>query len=384
MASVGGAQELDDFGLPIRKYVSPKEGKQDERKDKPIKEAGNSSNSTTKEPEKPSEVPNNKSGSETVESKVKETTDTSLKPTQQTTKSSRTSATNSDDDDDFQDAPSTPLPEPKPQAESQNLDEAKTPVPTQLEFKNETSTPTPTPKDNPRNISESYENEELPKTSKRKNTLSKDVQAISGPSIKQVEASKHADEAQKTSHADHTRNTSVASTNQDVSEFSHQHLTAHGEEKKDDEDEGWQAMPAYAPYDIYDDDNRLVAKEHNPEDDDNYGYGTLGGAGKGYTRVLDDEDAESQTSMDDNTRYLFKDPKSTSMADMDEEQRDAVSQLQATKDLLTEGQRIAYVGITRLELSEMVKEAESIEQLRKIKKEVQMAAEALKMWSRRL
>ncbi len=119
-------------------------------------------------------------------------------------------------------------------------------------------------------------------------------------------------------------------------------------------------MPAYAPYDIYDDDNKLIAKEHDESGDEKYGYAGLGGAGKGYTRVLLDDDAESATSMDDNTKYLFKGGQTTSAIEEDETQRDAVSQLQATKDLLTEGQRIAYVGLTRLELSAMVKEAESL------------------------
>ncbi|KAI1417124.1 DUF726-domain-containing protein [Hypoxylon sp. FL1857] len=379
MAPVGGAQEVDDFGLPIRKYINPKETERDNGESGSINGTKGDTNNTTKEPEKPPEQPKNEPDSEPVKAARKDTVEASLKPPKQTTKSDTASATNSDDDD-FQDAPSTPVPEPALKPEPQDADEAKTPIPTQSESKKETDPPNVEPKES----SDSYENMQLPQNPKRKSVSGKDVQAISGPTIKQVEASKHADEAKKAPRVDHSRDTSLASTNHDISEFSHQQLTAHHEEKKEDEDDGWQAMPAYAPYDIYDDDNKLVAKEHNPDEDDNYGYGGLGGAGKGYTRVFDDEDAESETSMDDNTRYLFKDPKSTSMTEMDDEQRDAVSQLQATKDLLTEGQRIAYVGVTRLELSEMIKEAESIEQLKKIKKDVQMAAEAMKMWSQKI
>ncbi|KAI0882862.1 DUF726-domain-containing protein [Annulohypoxylon maeteangense] len=426
MAPVGGVQELDDFGLPIRKYVSPKEGEQDDGKTTSINKTNGTakdSGTPTKETEKLSESSqssNHVSKSEIVKGSEKEEVNVKLKPR---TKSNGTSAANSDDED-FQDAPSTPQPElesePKPQPKTepepesipepksgpntqpgpqivQDVDEAKTPLPTQSEFKKETieakevvetkeaKETTPPSKEDKKEGSDSYENVDLPQpTSKRKNTLSKDVQAISGPSIKQIEAKKHADEATKASHVAHSRDVSLASTNHDVSEFSHQQLTGHHEEKKDDDDDEWQAMPAYAPYDIYDDDNKLIAKEHNPDEDDNYGYGSLGGAGRGYTRVLDDEDAESETSMDDNTRYLFKDLKSTSMTEMDEEQRDAVSQLQATKDLLTEGQRIAYVGVTRLELSEMIKEAENLNSSKRIKKDVQMAAEALKMWSQKI
>jgi hypothetical protein len=58
----------------------------------------------------------------------------------------------------------------------------------------------------------------------------------------------------------------------------------------------------------------------------------------------------------------------------DEEQRDALSQMQATKDLLTEGQRIAYVGMTRLILSAMLAQAESIATTKGTKKEIKMSA----------
>ncbi|GAB1311261.1 DUF726-domain-containing protein [Madurella fahalii] len=170
-----------------------------------------------------------------------------------------------------------------------------------------------------------------------------------------------------------------------VSEYSHQQLTSHEPEKKDDDDGEWQVMPAYAPYDIYDDNNKLIAREYKEADDETYGYAGLGGAGKGYTKVLVDDDAESATSMDENTQYLFKETGgSTSMMD-DDAQRDAVSQLQATKELLTEGQRIAYVGLTRLELSAMLNEAESLKPTAtKTKKQVALAAENMKMWSQKM
>ncbi|KAK3904729.1 hypothetical protein C8A05DRAFT_31495 [Staphylotrichum tortipilum] len=172
-----------------------------------------------------------------------------------------------------------------------------------------------------------------------------------------------------------------------VSEFSHQQLTAAPADNKDDDDAGWQVMPSYAPYDIYDDDNKLVAKEYNEDADEPDVYVGLGGAGKGYTKVMLDDDAESATSMDEHTQYLFKDAgggTSTGVMDDDDSQRDAVSQLQATKELLTEGQRIAYVGLTRLELSAMLKEAESIKYTSKSKKHVTLAAENMKMWSQKM
>ncbi|KAL7909458.1 DUF726 domain-containing protein [Trichoderma velutinum] len=172
-----------------------------------------------------------------------------------------------------------------------------------------------------------------------------------------------------------------------VSEFSHQHVLQRQEvkeEKKEDEDGGWQEMPSYARYDMYDDDDRLIAREHDADEDETYGYAGLGGAGKGYTRVIMDEDAESATSMDEHTQYLFKNPNGTSIGE-DDEARDAVSQMQATKDLLTEGQRIAYVGVVRLEIVNMVKDAEKLQlNTKSAKKQAIMGAEAVKMWGQKM
>lgn len=192
--------------------------------------------------------------------------------------------------------------------------------------------------------------------------------------------------------AGHKRDASTASGHgvagvAGVSAYSHQQLTSQQPEKEEEKPDEWQTMPAYAAYDMYDDDNKLIAKEYTEADDETYGYGGLGGAGKGYTKVLVDDDAESATSMDENTQYLFKEAGgSTSIADDDGDQRDAVSQLQATKDLLTEGQRVAYVGLTRLELSVMLKEVESLEPTssRTTKKQLTLAAENMKMWSQKM
>lgn len=171
-----------------------------------------------------------------------------------------------------------------------------------------------------------------------------------------------------------------------IGEFSHQQVMLPKKETEEDDDGGWQTMPAFAPYDMYDDDNRLIAREHHEDEDETYNYAGIGGAGKGYTRVLVDDDAESATSMDENTNYLFKTAGGTSMMD-DEDTRDAVSQMQATKDLLTEGQKIAYVGITRIELSQMVKDMEKAEKAqfsKTTKKAWTLAIEAMKMWSQKI
>jgi hypothetical protein len=169
-----------------------------------------------------------------------------------------------------------------------------------------------------------------------------------------------------------------------VSEWSHQRLAPKEDsDDENDEEEDWQNMPALAEYDIYDDNGKLVAKGTPLEDEEQAVYGGLGGAGKGYTRVQVDEDAQSATSMDDDTRYLFKDP-GTNVADEDDEQRDALSQLEATKDLLNEGQKIAYVGVARLTMFQMVKELEDIEGTKNSKKEIKAAAEDMKKWGQQM
>jgi Protein of unknown function (DUF726) len=164
-----------------------------------------------------------------------------------------------------------------------------------------------------------------------------------------------------------------------VSEWSHQRLASKANESDDEEEDNWQAMPALGEYDIYDDEDRLVAKANRIHED---GYEGIGGAGKGYTRVQLDEDAQSATSMDENTNYLFKEGQTTAL--VGEEQRDAVTQLEATKDLLTEAQRIAYVGVTRLTIYNMVKELAEIEKTKGVKKELVKALESMEKWGQQM
>jgi hypothetical protein len=75
-------------------------------------------------------------------------------------------------------------------------------------------------------------------------------------------------------------------------------------------------MPVYASYNIYDDDNRLIAREARDSGDEGDAYTGLGGAGRGYTRVQLDEDAQSVTTLDENTRYLFKEASGTSAREL--------------------------------------------------------------------
>lgn len=168
-----------------------------------------------------------------------------------------------------------------------------------------------------------------------------------------------------------------------VSRWSHQALAPPKPEESYGEEEQWQTMPAYAPYDIYDDNNKLVAREARDDEEEADAYTGLGGAGKGYTKVQLDEDARSATSMDDNTDYLFK-QKGTDIVDDDEDQKDPLAQLEATKDLLMEGQRIAYVGVTRLAMAKMVKELGDVEATKNTKKGLTIALESMKMWSQQM
>lgn len=204
---------------------------------------------------------------------------------------------------------------------------------------------------------------------------------LAGASVKGLE---NGHEKETSNGKGHTREQSSQSAG--ISEWSHQHTTQLDVKSPVKEDDEWQTMPAFAPYDIYDDDNRLIAREEHDSDGEADAYEGLGGAGKGYTRVQLDEDAQSATSLDENTQYLFKEVNGgTGAGEMeDEEQRDATSQMQATKDLLTEGQRIAYVGMTRLILSTMVTAAESIAFTKGSKKDIQMSAEAMQMWSQKM
>ena len=172
----------------------------------------------------------------------------------------------------------------------------------------------------------------------------------------------------------------AATTVGGVSEWSHQALAPRKEEVIEEKEEEWQAMPALDKYDLYDDEGRLLAKGNMDSDDDDM---EVGGPGKGYTRVQIDDDAKSATSMDENTGYLFKE-KGTNVVDEDEDQRDPLAQMQATKELLTEGQRIAYVGVARLSMVQMLGELEKLPSTKAIKKELGSATENLKMWSQKM
>lgn len=271
------------------------------------------------------------------------------------------------------------------------------------EFKSAQATPLPViPNREPQEPRDTTQNNEVPvhghptpqETIKEVDPTNKEELAESSEPAKFAEATKSKENLEGSS-GDDGRNAvptvdnrhSRMESSQGISEWSHQHTTVpKPKTSPPQEEDEWQTMPSYAPYDIYDDDNRLIAREAHESDNEADAYEGLGGAGRGYTRVQLDEDVQSATSLDENTQYLFKDVHGTGAGELeDEEQRDAVSQMQATKDLLTEGQRIAYVGMTRLILSKMLEQQELLVAAKKgNKKDLQISAEAMKMWTQKM
>lgn len=392
--------EFDEFGLPIRKYILPVEdtSAQDDSAEKSIEtpkqddvnapssdKGGDDKEKPAQQQQQPSEAAeaaeaapkanaDSNSDSDTDDADFKdaqseiEAADSADAPLEKETKQEKKHLDISKDD---KDTPGTQTPTPHANSGAATptpgvttpkpSDTATTSKELGAEAADQATTPKPDTTDRP------SQDADAPKTSTEQTRASQDLQAGDSGAHPKVA---------------HSRNASTASNGVGVSEFSHQQLSLPPEADEADEDEGWQEMPSFARYDMYNDDDKLVAREMKEEDIEEYGYGGLGGAGKGYTRVLMDEDAESATSMDENTQYLFKDVNGTDMNDDDA--RDAVSQMQATKDLLTEGQRIAYVGVVRLEIATLTKESESLETPKKIKKLVNTSAENTKMWGQKM
>lgn len=142
------------------------------------------------------------------------------------------------------------------------------------------------------------------------------------------------------------------------------------------EEEDWQHMPTVASYEVYNEKgDKVVVKQDDFETerqkDDKVDEET-GGSKYGYTRVTLDEDVKSVTSMDENTDFLF---------DEDEFKRNPLSQLENTKDMLTEGQRIAYVGLCKLAMIELATELATLRGSRKIAKQLSTAQGSFAKWA---
>ncbi|KAI0964105.1 hypothetical protein AcW1_001004 [Taiwanofungus camphoratus] len=154
----------------------------------------------------------------------------------------------------------------------------------------------------------------------------------------------------------------------------------------DDDDEGWQDMPVVRDVDD-------IADGLDEEDQKKYHYvpppkkGVGGGNATGnlldvdyrgnewrskvdqneseYTRLrINEEDETDEVHL--RTRYLFDEDKAMT----------PLSQMQATKDLLTEGQRIAYVGLCALTSREMSDRLKAVN-----RKELKRAIENMELWA---
>ncbi|KAF4345599.1 DUF726 domain protein [Fusarium beomiforme] len=380
--------EVDDFGLPIRRYPTPKNDEPNEtskeEKSLPNPIADASSGERSKTPE----TKNDKSGDQTRPTTVETVNDDDKSETFEDARSEQSSPS--------KDTSKPPV----------VTHEAPTPTVSNLTEKNEPTRSESTPHNDPGLEDSVKAQPEVPaapnepsdnhvavnkqeslKPDDPKNKSSREIQSEASKLVTTPINDEVALNKKEPPNPNKITPTPVSPTQvnrKDVSEFSHQKVSTKPEEPQKEQDDGeWQEMPSYARYDMYNDDDKLVAREYDPEQDESYQYGGLGGAGKGYTRVFLDDDAESATSMDDNTKYLFKSAAGTSMVD-DDEGRDAIGQMQATKDLLTEGQRVAYVGLVRLEIVKLVKEAEKMKTFKKTKKEAGISVESMLMWGQKM
>ncbi len=161
-----------------------------------------------------------------------------------------------------------------------------------------------------------------------------------------------------------------------ASPWSHQQIVAQPEsEEPSQEDveraEKWQDMPAIAQFDIYDEETGKIiarARSKSLEGDE------MADSSLGYTRVTTDDDAQSATSMDEETRYLFSEEQLD-----DDAARTPLSQMQATKEFLTEAQKVAYIALCKLAMMDMIKDTS-----RAKTKEVRFATESMVLWSQKM
>lgn len=101
----------------------------------------------------------------------------------------------------------------------------------------------------------------------------------------------------------------------------------------------WQDMETVGSSEQYDEKTNklLVQVEHDTSTHD-----LNNAAAQGYTRVYVDDDAKSITSLDERTDHLF------------DESEDSQQQMMATKEMLDEEQRLAYVGLCRVVSAKML------------------------------
>ncbi|EKM61759.1 uncharacterized protein PHACADRAFT_180814 [Phanerochaete carnosa HHB-10118-sp] len=154
----------------------------------------------------------------------------------------------------------------------------------------------------------------------------------------------------------------------------------------DDDDDGWQDMPIIRGDDIANGLDEEDQRKYHYKPPENKDTGKISNATGNvldvdyrgdewrakvdqneneYTRLrLNEEDESDEVHL--RTRYLFDEDKAMT----------PLSQMQATKDLLTEAQRIAYVGLCALAAQEMVDKLKAVNA-----KELAPAIKSMELWS---
>lgn len=147
-----------------------------------------------------------------------------------------------------------------------------------------------------------------------------------------------------------------------------------------DDDLDWQDMPTVASYDVYNDKNEkiVIRKEdfneeynkrttYHKEEEENKAESKYG-----YTRVTAAEDDDLKDEIDESTDFLF---------DEDEFRRNPLSQLETTKKMLNDSQRIAYVGLCKLAMIEMATDLAQLHGSFKIARKLSDAQGSMARWA---
>ncbi|QSL64690.1 hypothetical protein MERGE_001992 [Pneumocystis wakefieldiae] len=98
---------------------------------------------------------------------------------------------------------------------------------------------------------------------------------------------------------------------------------------------------------------------------------------RGYTKLSLDEDNLSDASLNEKISYLFS-------QENFKNDETILSQMEFTKDLLTEEQRIAYVSLCRLIFLEMIKEISSLSLKKENASALTNALQNMELWSQRI
>lgn len=154
----------------------------------------------------------------------------------------------------------------------------------------------------------------------------------------------------------------------------------------DDDDDGWQDMPVVRdddPSNALDEEDQKKYHYRPPEKRDSIGTSNATGNlldvdyygeewrakadqnENDYTRLrLDEEDESDEVHL--RTKYLFNEDKAMT----------PLSQMQQTKNMLTEAQRIAYVGLCALAAREMADKLRAVNH-----KELKNAIKSMELWA---